>query len=332
MSAADSPSRHVTVVDVYDLASMIGKDFERLMDLCGIDSVAELMPKVISALELLEAFAIRNERENHEILVLRNTVDRLEADKRQKKMGKQKFEEELEQVEEHYKNEINQAWETIQKLQEENRRLSTSLAAHEDSPTEKIFSEDPKVLFDLRESVQRSRKAALLLQRSLEEKDDEIDELHQEIENLQHIRKELLRKYNALQNQGRILVEEKVELISQLQNAEKEKTFLQQKLDEKEQSEKDMEEKDDLKTIDDENVPRFTLAELREVLLEKNQLKARVLELEEELQQLRPPPPSAIPEENESEELVVYGPINKEPEEKLYPWKYSRKDSGIKRL
>lgn len=41
---------------------------------------------------------------------------------------------------------------------------------------------------------------------------------------------------------------------------------------------------------DRDNTPRFTLAELREVLQEKNSLKARVMELEEELEQLRPHP------------------------------------------
>lgn len=43
---------------------------------------------------------------------------------------------------------------------------------------------------------------------------------------------------------------------------------------------------------DRDNTPRFTLAELREVLQEKNSLKARVMELEEELEQLRPHPPA----------------------------------------
>jgi hypothetical protein len=32
------------------------------------------------------------------------------------------------------------------------------------------------------------------------------------------------------------------------------------------------------------------------------------------------------------EELLVYGPINREPEEKLFPWKYQRKDSGVRKL
>lgn len=110
--SADSPSRQVTVVDVYDLASNIGKDFERLIDKFGAESVTNLMPKVsftsvfslffmnivifqlqvISALELLEVFASRNERENEEILGLKSIIERLETEKEEKKEGRQKFE------------------------------------------------------------------------------------------------------------------------------------------------------------------------------------------------------------------------------------------------
>lgn len=36
----------VSVVDVYDLASEIGKEFEKLIDHFGTDSVTSLMPKV----------------------------------------------------------------------------------------------------------------------------------------------------------------------------------------------------------------------------------------------------------------------------------------------
>lgn len=46
MSNSESPSRQMTVVDVYDLASVIGKDFERIIDQFGADSVTHLMPKV----------------------------------------------------------------------------------------------------------------------------------------------------------------------------------------------------------------------------------------------------------------------------------------------
>lgn len=45
-SPSQSPSKHITVVDVYDLAASIGKDFERIIDQFGNDSVRQLMPKV----------------------------------------------------------------------------------------------------------------------------------------------------------------------------------------------------------------------------------------------------------------------------------------------
>jgi len=35
-----------SVVDVYDLASEIGKEFERLIDAHGADSLTNMMPKV----------------------------------------------------------------------------------------------------------------------------------------------------------------------------------------------------------------------------------------------------------------------------------------------
>ncbi len=38
----------------------------------------------------------------------------------------------------------------------------------------------------------------------------------------------------------------------------------------------------------DPNRPRFTLNELRDVLFERNELKAKLIEVEEDLQQYRP--------------------------------------------
>ncbi|RCN51295.1 hypothetical protein ANCCAN_02661 [Ancylostoma caninum] len=38
------------------------------------------------------------------------------------------------------------------------------------------------------------------------------------------------------------------------------------------------------------------------------------------------------PRTDEGEEMLVYGPLPREPDEKLYPWKYERKDSGVRRF
>jgi hypothetical protein len=83
----------------------------------------------------------------------------------------------------------------------------------------------------------------------------------------------------------------------------------------------------------------FSLTELRNILLERNNLKTRVIELEEEINQLkqsinnssnRKHSENNIPIiDEESEELVVEGPINKEPEDKLFP---QRQQNRILRL
>ncbi len=83
----------------------------------------------------------------------------------------------------------------------------------------------------------------------------------------------------------------------------------------------------------------FSLTELRNILLERNNLKTRVIELEEEINQLKQSinnsSNSKLSENNipiideESEELVVEGPINKEPDDKLFP---RRQQNRILRL
>lgn len=35
---------------------------------------------------------------------------------------------------------------------------------------------------------------------------------------------------------------------------------------------------------------------------------------------------------DDEDEVLVYGPINREPEEKLFPWRAQHKNSGIRKL
>ncbi|KRY73620.1 Methionine synthase reductase [Trichinella pseudospiralis] len=329
---ADSPSRNVTVVDIYDLAAVIGKDFERLIELFGSENFVSLLPKVISALELLESFASRNERENQEIDRLKCAVERLEAEKRERKEGVLKFQQELEAIEENYKAEIHHSLEMVRKLQDENKRLCQIIESKECSPVETFRSDDIEKILNLSCTVEQQRNRIKIIEKEFEEKTTETEKLLDDVDRLQRVNKELARRYKAVRSQGQTLVEEKTEMICALQNAEKCITELRAKLGETEKAQKDLEEIQS--EVDNDHVPRFTLAELREVLQEKNHLKAKVMELEEELSQLRPP----CNDDNESksgtssDEVLVYGPINKEPEEKIYPEKYSRKESGIRRF
>ncbi|EDW25889.1 GL14250 [Drosophila persimilis] len=113
----------IGVVDVYDLASDIGKEYERIMDRFGTDAVSGLMPKIINTLELLEALATKNERENATIQDLRDKITQLESEKLEKAEFRRRFEKELELIEEQWRSETNELVDLVSSLQDENKRL-----------------------------------------------------------------------------------------------------------------------------------------------------------------------------------------------------------------
>ncbi|KAK6101568.1 JNK/SAPK-associated protein-1 family protein [Brugia pahangi] len=338
-SPADSPSRHITVVDVYDLAASIGKDFERIIDEFGNDSVRQIMPKVISALETLESLANHNEKENEEILMLKKTVERLENEKQMKQQDRIKFELELEAVEENYRKEIDDLWSMVKNLQLENKHLSSVTGDDASAFTSMTTrDEDLKMLLELRELSTKQKEEIKDLQKDISTYNCEVENLHNNVEKLIRQNEELLRKNASLQKQGRLLVEEKSEIIKRLQLTEEANIKLTKLFKDATRQCKDLQQ---CQVDDNDNAPRFTLSELREVLQEKNLLKGKVLELEEELEQLRllrrresvaSDSSREFDRSAQTEEYVVYGPINKEPEEKLYPWKYERKESGVRKL
>lgn len=84
-------AEEMSVVDVYDLASDIGKECEKIIDLFGADSLLKLMPKVINVLELLENTATRNESENTRMQELNDRIAHLECEKQEKAVFRQRF-------------------------------------------------------------------------------------------------------------------------------------------------------------------------------------------------------------------------------------------------
>lgn len=108
----------LSVSDVYDLACEIGKECESLIANFGPDPVNALIKKVIISLELLEKFATRNEHESAALAEYAEQVQRLEAEKEQRTENRQKFEKDIETVEEQWRREVT-------RLEEENKRLVT---------------------------------------------------------------------------------------------------------------------------------------------------------------------------------------------------------------
>lgn len=82
----------LSVVDVYDMAQDIGREFESIIDAYGTDAITGLMPKVVSALEQMEILAMKNERENTTVDDLRATIQQLEMDKQERTEDRIKYE------------------------------------------------------------------------------------------------------------------------------------------------------------------------------------------------------------------------------------------------
>lgn len=82
----------LSVVDVYDIAQEIGREFETIIDAYGTDAITGIMPKVVTALEQMEMLALKNERENTTVDDLRATIHQLEMDKQERTEDRIKYE------------------------------------------------------------------------------------------------------------------------------------------------------------------------------------------------------------------------------------------------
>ena len=80
------------VVDVYELATKIGREFEELIDIYGPDCIGGLMPQVIHCLEHLEVLASQNHNEQLKITELSLLVEKLTDEKFAKAKERDKYE------------------------------------------------------------------------------------------------------------------------------------------------------------------------------------------------------------------------------------------------
>ncbi|XP_008546142.1 RILP-like protein homolog isoform X1 [Microplitis demolitor] len=330
----------ISVVDVYDIASEIGKECEKLIDLFGAEAVTGLMPKVINALELLENLATKNEREITTVQELTSRISQLENDKIGKAEDRQRFEKEVEQTEEHWRQESRDLVGMVTRLQDENRRLAEALQESrndsQDTGKQSYTASqevDITVLQRLRSMIDKQRDQIRARDRELSQKNLEIENLTIQVEKLSAVGRELKRKQRQAQMQSRGLVEERADFLAQLQDQNRELINLRARLGLARKENEDLTKSHgcpDLTNkviydLDDPDRPRFTTAELKEILHERNELKARVSDLEDELDLYRPKPET--PEDDK--DAPVQGPLPHEPDDA--PWKKTS-ESGIRKF
>lgn len=93
-SALEKNVAELTVMDVYDIAALVGHEFERVIDQHGCEAIARLMPKVVRVLEILEVLVSRHhvapelDELRLELDRLRlERMDRIEKERKHRKVG-----------------------------------------------------------------------------------------------------------------------------------------------------------------------------------------------------------------------------------------------------
>ncbi|XP_071322779.1 RILP-like protein 1 isoform X6 [Trachinotus anak] len=368
-SALEKNVADLTVMDVYDIAAVVGQEFERIIDQYGCEALSRLMPKVVRVLEILEVMVSRSsispetEELRLELDKLRlERLDRLEKEKRHRK--------ELELVEDVWRGEAQDLLSQIAQLQEENKTLLTNMSikdplSEEDLQRHEGMTErERQVMKKLKEVVDKQRDEIRAKDRELTLKNEDIEALQQQQSRLMKINHDLRHKISVVEAQGKALIEQKVELEASAQARGQEVGALRQevaRLRERLQGELPAQSRspeeaapqppspaeeamydEDMPAVfqyftkealceeetggldpKDPNRPRFTLQELRDVLHERNELKAKVFLLQEEL---------AYYKSDETEDEIVTPSPSPSPELRTRSRSSAQPESGIKRL
>ncbi|CAK1541673.1 unnamed protein product [Leptosia nina] len=330
----------VTVVDVYDLASDIGKECEIIIEKYGPEAVTALLPKVINALELLENLAVRNEKENQAFHELTAKISQLENDKIEKAEYRQRFEKEIEAIEEQWRTESAELVTAVGRLQEENKRLRRTVNSPGDgtsAPPSPAREHDQEVLSRLSSTAEKQRATLRHQELQLQEKQQLIESLTNQVEKLAQVSRDLRRKHKQLQNQMRLVCEERTELSAIVQSQQRDISALQQSdAQNKKCASCGVSFPEGTDDEDQSSKPTFSVRELRAILQERNDLKLKLNRAEEQLQALQAEPqpdsssdtsPSLSSTVVEEEEAPVQGPLPAEPDDA--PWK---RNSGIRKF
>ncbi|XP_053266732.1 RILP-like protein 1 isoform X4 [Pleuronectes platessa] len=349
-SALEKNVADLTVMDVYDIAAVVGQEFERIIDQYGCEALSRLMPKVVRVLEILEVMVSRSSI-SPETEELRLELDRLRLERLERQEKERRHKKELELVEDVWRGEAQDLLTQIAQLQEENQSLLTNMSikdpmSEEDLQRHEGMTErERQVMKKLKEVVDKQRDEIRAKDRELTLKNEDIEALQQQQSRLMKINHDLRHKISVVEAQGKALIEQKVELEAGAQARGQEVSALRQevlRLRERLQGElpeQNPEEptpqppspaeealcEEEMGGLDpqDPNRPRFTLQELRDVLHERNELKAKVFLLQEELTYYR---------SDETVDETVTPSSSPSPELRTRSRSSPQPESGIKRL
>ncbi|XP_076027477.1 rab-interacting lysosomal protein [Genypterus blacodes] len=281
----------LTVDDVYEIAKSIGTEIEKLIDGFGKDSVLGLVPKTVKVLELLESFASRNQAIQAKEEELLRTFESLQVQKSSKRAARESDEggdradTRLQQQEEQWRRRSKELQLQVQQLQEEREALQSRLKGSH-AQEDRVQRQEREVMLKLKQVVDKQRDELRAKVQEISGVSKEVEALQEQLDRFMKMNAELRHKQSVLQAQLKSSVERKADMEADLKEKSRNIQRLQERLDDRGPSSPRQTSQDSRTQADqqkDADQPCFTKKEVRDILFERNELKANLFLVQEEL-------------------------------------------------
>ncbi|KAK7933074.1 hypothetical protein WMY93_003970 [Mugilogobius chulae] len=217
-SVLDRPAAELTVVDVYDIAALLGHEFERVIDRFGCEAAVGVVPKVVRVLELLEALVnyggARNKAEE-----LQAELDRLRQERGERYEQDRRHQMELEMVEDVWRSEVQDLVSQISQLQSDNKKLLRSQSVCEEPVSvghqrenQEVSEKERELLQKLQELVDKQRDELRSKEHELCLRNDNVEALQLQQSRVIKMNQDLRHRLTLMEAQGKALVQHRAEL------------------------------------------------------------------------------------------------------------------------
>lgn len=213
----DIMAADITTADVYEDASLIGQDIEKIIDRFGHDAVMDLMPKVIRVLEKLEVVVGEKEKDKLEIAELKLENERLYLDIKREASQRRKLDEELYQIS--ATGETDNLKAMLIKLQEENKklRMEVEVTVNTQPATAYISAPgDAELMEKMKETIDNQRDSIRSKNKEIDSLRTDLDAVEEQIVRLTNINESVRKTLGASKDRIHDLAREKAELQTEL--------------------------------------------------------------------------------------------------------------------
>ncbi|XP_041457179.1 RILP-like protein 1 [Lytechinus variegatus] len=285
----------MTVLKVYELAADAGRECQQLIEQFGEESASNVTLKIISILEHLELLVNEKtelekqvSRLNEKLLVCQNELSRRTEENAH-------LQADLQKMEQRNLEDLEQWKEFLNKARRENKELKKQVNEKEGQvKQDKVMEQETfKVLLKLKETVDNQRDTIRAQDNELRSRNQDVEALQQQVDRLAKVNSNLRRKQELVESHSRNLIRQKSTL--QVDVMRLNKNLIEQKtMADTDDIDGTMKDTPQVDNKDGENKvcfdprdpdrPRFTLNELKKVLIERDEMHLKVVALEEELE------------------------------------------------